>query len=709
MNRKTVWAAAAVLASVLPAFAQVKDWKDIRYPALPEFKIPKPETFTLKNGLRVYLLPDHELPLVTMTARIRAGADLEPADKTGLASILGTVQRSGGTATMPGDEMDEYLAARAASVETGVGDDSAFASMNCLAQDFDDVFKVWVDVVRNPAFPQDKIEVAKVQQNTGIARRNDDVNGIAGRELAKLVYGADSPIARTTEYATIGAVTRDDLVAFHAKYWHPNDVLLGVTGDFDPKAMRKKIEAALGSWPKGPDNPVPHPEYRKTPRPGNFFVEKSDVTQASVGMAHLGIEIGNPDYFAVQVMNEVLGGGFASRMFSNIRSKKALAYSVGGGLRAGFTAPGMFQASMQTKSQSVFEAVEAMKDEIRGIISNPPSDDEMKRAKESILNSFVFNYDSTDKILGQQLTYAYYGLPANFLETYRTNIEKVTKDDVARVAKKYVHPDDLTVLVVGKAADFGKPVTTLGKVETLDISIPPPPDTGPKAVKNAASAAEGRKVLDRAVKALGGSKPGDVVAIRTSGNLTVHMQGQTMALGQTILIRFPDSVRQTVRSPMGEQVVVMTPDQAFMSAGPMVRDLPAEAAEKERAKLGRDLKVIVRYHDDPSLEALAAGKDDVDGTHCDLVQVSFRGAKSVLCVAADGRVLRQTFQGTNPMTRADGNAVVTFSDYRELDGRMVPHKEVIQFDGQEFGTLELEKFEVNPEIEASAFEKPAAS
>jgi len=459
----------------LPAASQVKRYSDIKSPALPAFVVPQPVTFTLPDGLRVFLMEDHEIPVISVRTIIRTGSFYEPQDKIGLARLTGTVQRTGGTTSMPGDKIDDFLEARAAFVETGIGGDAGSATMNCLKQDFDDVFKVYLDVLRNPVFSQDKLDLAKVGSNAAIARRNDNVGGITGREIARLGYGADSPFVSLEEYATIAAITRDDLAAWHKTYYHPNNMMLGVSGDFDSKAMRKTIEKAFASWPKGPAFTGAPVAYRTAPNPGVFFIEKPDVTQVNIAMAHLGIEQKNPDYFAVQVMNEVLGGGFSGRLVNSIRTKKGLAYSVGGGLGSALNRPGLMRLSMQTKSASIYDAIAALKEEVAGIVTNPPTDDELAQAKESILNAFIFNYDSKAGILGQQMTYAYYGLPSNYLETYRTNVEKVSKDDVVRVAKKYVHAEDLAILVVGKAADFPKPLDTLGKVTTLDITIPKKP------------------------------------------------------------------------------------------------------------------------------------------------------------------------------------------------------------------------------------------
>ena len=467
---------AAMLAAV-PAAAQAKRYTEIKSPPLPAFEVPQPSTFTLPNGLRVFLMENREIPVISVRTLVRTGAFYEPQDKIGLARLAGVVQRTGGTTSMPGDRIDDFLEARAASVETSIGGDSGFASMNCLKQDFDDVFKVYLDVLRNPAFAQDKLDIAKVGANASIARRNDNVGGITGREIGRLVYGPESPFVSLEEYATIAAITRDDLAQWHKTYYHPNNMMLGVSGDFDPKAMRRTIEKAFASWPKGPAFTAPKVAYREKPNPGVFFIEKPDVTQVNIAMAHLGIEQKNPDYFPAQVMNAVLGGGFSGRLMNQIRTKKGLAYGVNGGLGAAFNRPGLMRLGMQTKSASLFDAIAALKEEVAGIIDNPPTDEEMATAKDSILNSFIFNYDSRSGILAQQMSYAYYGLPSNYLETYRSNVEKVTKDDVVRVAKKYVHTDDLTLLVVGKASDFPKPIDTLGKVTTLDITIPKKPTT----------------------------------------------------------------------------------------------------------------------------------------------------------------------------------------------------------------------------------------
>jgi predicted Zn-dependent peptidase len=226
----------------------VRDYRGLEYPKLRDIEIPDVEQVTLDNGMRLFLLEDRELPLVDISVRIRTGSIYEPAEKIGLAAIAGQVMRTGGTASMTGDEIDEELEAIAASVETGIGLNSGSASMSVLKGDLDKGLSILADVLMNPAFRQDKIQLAKMQAASAIARRNDSVGAIASREFDKLIYGPDSVYARHEEYASIGRISRDDLVEFHKRYFGPNNAMLAVWGDFDTKKMIQKIEQAFRGW-----------------------------------------------------------------------------------------------------------------------------------------------------------------------------------------------------------------------------------------------------------------------------------------------------------------------------------------------------------------------------------------------------------------------------------------------------------------------------
>lgn len=452
---------------------QAEPWKAIPIPPLPAFHPKEPRRIELPNGMVIFLQEDHELPLIGGTATIRGGARLEPANKTGMLDIYGEVWRTGGTSKRTGDELDDFLEARAAKVETDDGQESTAISFSCLKQDFTDVFAVFLEVLHDPAFREDKIALAKREMDTSIARRNEDSAQIAGREAVKLAYGRNNPYARIAEYSTVAAVTRQDLVDWHQRFVHPNNIIFGVYGDFDAAQMEAQLRQAFGAWSRGPQAEPQHVGFEPA-KPGLYFAAKNDVNQSEIRMVGLGTEKNNPDYYAITVMNEVLGGGFSSRLFTNIRSKLGLAYSVGGGVGTGWDHPGITSFSMGTKSATTGESIDALRKELTGLLTSPPTDVEINRAKDSILNGFIFNFDTPAKVLAERMRYEFYGYPPDFLERFRAGIEKVTRADVERVAHKYVHPEQLAILVVGNAKELHDQLAKLGPVTTLDISIPPP-------------------------------------------------------------------------------------------------------------------------------------------------------------------------------------------------------------------------------------------
>ena len=449
-------------------------WKQIPIPKLPPFHPAQPKRVELSNGMVIFLQEDHELPMIDGIARIRGGERRVAANKTGLIDIYGEVWRTGGTKSQTGDQLDDFLEQRAAKVETGGTVDATTISWSCLKEDFDDVFRVFDDLLKNPEFRADKIEIAQKGQYDAISRQNDDPSQISGREAAKLVYGANNPYARVAEYKTVAAVTRQDLVEWHATYVHPNNIILGVVGDFDSAKMEAKLRQAFESWAKG--TAVKDSEIKPSPaKPAYYLVEKTDVNQSNIQMVAPGIKRNNPDYFAISVFNEAFGGGFSSRLFSDIRTTKGLAYAVGGGIGSSWDHDGMLRLMVSTKSATTFESIQALDEEISSLAKNPISEEEITRAKDSILNSFVFRFDSPEKVLQEKMAYEFYGYPLDFLENYQKEIEHVTKADVARVAAKYLHRDQMSVLVVGNSSEFDKLPASLGAVNKLDVTIPPPP------------------------------------------------------------------------------------------------------------------------------------------------------------------------------------------------------------------------------------------
>lgn len=449
-------------------------YKELKFPPLHTLKTPDVKRVVLKNGMILYLVEDHELPLIEMTARIGVGSIDDPPDKVGLGAVATAVMRTGGTKTRKGDHIDEELESIGASVETGIRLTSGSASMSVLKENLDTGLTILADVLMNPDFPQDKIDLQKIREHSAIARRNDEVQQVASREFNKLIYGPESVYARQPEHSTIDAITRDDLVAFHEKYFCTNNVMLGVSGDFQSADMVKKIEAAFAHWKKGiPRKPVAPPVNYNFDYEVNF-IRKEDVNQSTVLMGHIGGLLNNPDYYALEVMNDVLSGSFSSRLVRELRSKQGLAYSVFGAYGANYNFPGTFYAGAETKSESTVKAAQGLLDELQKMKTQPVTDDELSLAKDMFLNSFVFNYENRGEVLYRLMTYEYYGYPRDFLEKTKDNIEKVTKEDVMRVAKKYLQPDKVRILVVGRPEDFDQPLSRLGKVHEIPLETQAP-------------------------------------------------------------------------------------------------------------------------------------------------------------------------------------------------------------------------------------------
>ncbi|MCU0549037.1 MAG: insulinase family protein [Leptolyngbya sp. Prado105] len=471
-----ILACLAVLLRIHPAIADTpKHYTDLKFSPPPEVRVPDYTQFKLKNGMTVYLMEDHELPLVSGTALVRTGDRFEPANQVGLGELTGTVMRSGGTQKRSADQLNQLLEQRAASIETGIATTSGSASFNTLSEDLPEVFDLFAEVIQQPAFAEDKLAIAKVQAQGGIARRNDDPNGIAGREFQKLIYGEQSPYARIPEFSTLANITRNDLVAFYRRSFRPEQMLLGVVGDFEPKQMRSLIEAKFGTWnPTGQKMPSSLPSVTQAKQGGIFFANQPQLNQSYLQIGHLGGALNSPDYPALSVMEDVLSG-FGRRLFNEVRSRQGLAYSVFASWGAQFDYPGVFLAGGETRSQATVPFIQAVKKEIERIRQEPISAEELAFAKDTVLNSFIFNFQDPAQTLSRLLRYEYFGYPKDFIFQYRKGVEATTVADVQRVAQKYLQPEKLVTMVVGNEKEINPPLSSLGQpVSAVDITIPQP-------------------------------------------------------------------------------------------------------------------------------------------------------------------------------------------------------------------------------------------
>ncbi|MGD1903390.1 MAG: M16 family metallopeptidase [Geitlerinemataceae cyanobacterium] len=469
-------AAIVLLQPQASAAATPHHYTELEFPPLSEIQLPDYTRVQLDNGVILYLVEDRELPLVSGFATIRTGSRLEPAEKTGLAGLTGTLMRTGGTTSRSADEIDLTLEQIAASVETSIGTTAGSASFSALSEDLDTVFEIFADVLQNPAFDADKLALAKNQANGSIARRNDDPDDIAGRELNKLIYGDGSPYARTIEYSTLANIDRQDLIDFYKANISPDRIILGLVGDFDAETMKQKANEQFGRWQPATSAAPAVPVADPSENPGLFFVDRPELTQSYVQMGHIGGLRNSPDYAQLGVMNGVLNG-FGGRMFDEVRSRQGLAYSVYAAWSANYDYPGIFIAGGQTQSENTVDFIRAIRTEIDRIRNVPIDPDELKAAQDKTLNSFIFNFADPAQTLSRLVRYEYYGYPSDFIFQYQRGVAETTIEDVQRVARTYLNPDELTILVVGSSEQIEPPLDTLASdrsVQTLDVTIPEP-------------------------------------------------------------------------------------------------------------------------------------------------------------------------------------------------------------------------------------------
>jgi len=662
-------------------------YENMDFPELNNFQKPEVETFTTENGVTFYLVEDNELPLINVSTRVRTGGVLNSNEKTGLASITGTVMRSGGTETYPADTLNTLLENRAASIETGIGFTSGNASMDVLKEDFDDLLPIFIDVLTNPAFPEDKIELAKTQQKSSISRRNDNPQQIGVREFQALIYGEDSPYGRTTEYSTINNITREDLVNFHDKHFSASNMMVGVVGDFNAKEMKQKLRNTFGELPSGDETTLKFPEVDYEPQSTINFIEKSDVNQSFVMMGHIGGMRDNPDYAKIKVMNRVLSGGFSGRLMQVVRTEMGLAYSVFGQYGMNSFYPGLFYAGVMTKSSTTAEAIDAIIKQIERLQNEPITKQELQDVKDQILNSAVFEYDSYEEVLSERMSNEYRGLPADAFEQYIEGVKATTIEDVQAVAQEYLNPDNLQILVVGNKEEIGDQLEKYGDVNKIDISIPEPGSGDEQMVKG--DAEKGEEWLSKMTSAVINDNT-ELNSISLSGEM--NMQGRKMPMSTTI--NYPDAINQTIKGPMGEIKVNYKDGSGKMIVGGQERPLPPQMAKNLQSTLNRSFLSIALNAENVNPQYL--GTEKVDGMSYEKVNVTVDGSNVELLLDTETHypdIIR--YKQFNPQMGEQVTVENHNSNWQTVDGVAYPYLQETIINGNKSGEAVYKSHEVN--------------
>jgi predicted Zn-dependent peptidase len=449
---KTICLAVSLVAVAPLAFAQPIPAKPDQLKFAPiSYTPPKAadHRVVLKNGMVVFVVEDPTLPLVNLTLMVRTGSYLEPAGKEGLAAFTGAQMRQGGTKSLTAEQLDEKLDFLAATAFTGIGGTAGSAGLNCLSDNLDQALAVFVEMLRYPRFQEDRLTLAKEQALQEMKKRNDDSSDIERYEWSALFTGEKHYTNRWTTEASIKAITRDDMVAFHQRYFQPANMIAAVSGSFKRADILRKLEAAFANWPSTRAAVPPVPGELYTAAPGLYRIDK-DVNQGRVSIGLPVVKRDHPDIYALEVMNEILGGsGFTSRITKTVRSNEGLAYSAGSGLSFGVYAPGPFRAAFQSKSRTVAYATQLVLGEIKKLRETPVTDEELRTIKDNLLATFPSQFASKAQTVGIFASDEYTRRDPAFWQTYRDRIAAVTAADVQRVARLHLVPEKMIVLVVG--------------------------------------------------------------------------------------------------------------------------------------------------------------------------------------------------------------------------------------------------------------------
>jgi len=438
--------------------------KKLNFPPI-EFKSPEVQEIAFTNGLHGYLIEDHEIPVINIVIKYRTTFPAE--NQTGLNQLAGWAVRNGGSAAYPTEALNDELEFVGATVESYSGNYVGQVSANFLTKDADRVLAMLADVIKNPAFDADAIDIKKKQMIEEIRRKADEPEDLGRREFAKIVYRGH-PASREATIETVSGLTLDDVAAFWSKYVRPNNAVIGISGDISRADALARLEAVLGDWRPGGEPPVvPEMDFEAVPTVNYIY---KDLNQAYIWVGHMAMNEANPDLPVANIMNWVLGSGsFTSWIIKRVRSDEGLAYSAGSYFGTSPWGYGLFTASCQTRSDAAMRALGIMIEQIEKMKNEGPSDAECRTARDAFINTQVFEYESSSRLVDRLVWYDIVGRPPDTLDREFKAYQAATLDDVKRVAGQYLHPEALTILVVGNQDLFDRPLSDFGKVNVIEI------------------------------------------------------------------------------------------------------------------------------------------------------------------------------------------------------------------------------------------------
>jgi zinc protease len=452
--------AIALTLSIAPSAQQALDRKKVPPPGKsPVLTVPTWTKSTLANGADLIVAEKHDLPLVSFSITILGGASqFEPADKVGVGSLVAAML-SEGTKTRDGEALSNALQLLGTSVTAGIGGESGSISFVSTAAKFPATLDILTDMLLNSTFPEASLDRLRGQRLVALTQARAQPGAIASRVFPKILYGQEHPYGRVVTEESLKAITRADVVAFHQRYFQPGRALVTVVGDVNSAAIKPAIDKALSVWAKGGEKPTfAYPAAPEPQKTAIVLVDKPGAAQSTFAIGRLGPPRSTPDYYALQVMNTILGGMFQSRLNANIREDKGYSYGVNSNFAYG-KGPGAFRAGGDIVTDKSDAALGEFMKELRGILgARPVTDDELTVAKEALVQRLPGTFETVSSINSALTTLWTQGLPDDYYQQYAKSIAAITKADVDRVAKKYIDLDRIAIVIVGDRATIEAPL-----------------------------------------------------------------------------------------------------------------------------------------------------------------------------------------------------------------------------------------------------------
>lgn len=718
------------------AAAQVREWPSERPPEplrAREVKFPPYELKTLGNGLRVVAVSHHEQPAVSLRLIVGAGGAHDPADKPGVANLVALLLDQG-TKTRSARQIARAIDDIGGALGVGAGTDLTFINAVVMKDSFDLVLDLVSDVARNPAFAAEEIERQRQQVLSSLQVSYEDPDYIAGVVFDRLVYGFHPygrPSAGTPE--STRKISRDDLVAFHSRYFAPNNAILAVVGDVTPAEAFAGVERAFGAWPQR-DPQLPAFEEPPPPTRRVVVVDRPGAVQTEIRAGHLGVARKHPDYMALNMAMKILGGEGANRLQRVLRSERGLTYGASADFET-LKQSGDFMAETDTRSETTGESLRVVVDEFWRLRRERVNRAELEGAQDYLAGSFPLTVETPSAIALQVLNALFYGLDLQELQTFPERVRAVTPGDIQRVAEEYLKPDRLAIVLVGDADSFVSQLRGAGfdqfervPLADLDLSAAdlrrraarsqPPPATASarpvlRPIRQMTPAAgddrQARAILERAIVAKGGlEKLRSIRRLRATATTTVMMPQGPVTVETRTVIAYPDRFRVEGDLPNGRFVQVYTAGQAWVLDPNGVRDAPPAMRDDLRAGMQRDtIRLLLDAYDGAIKVRALPDVTSPDGSRQPSLEFTLPGGQPLTLRfdAESMHVASVQFVVPGPSGRRS-TMEESFADYRAVDGVQIAFAARATRDGAVVQERVATKVEINPTIDPALFAHP---